>query len=326
MSQVNNNDINNLISMLTSESNTNSVDTPNLESKLKNILTQNGGGDDEIATELLENKLYDILKASKQTGGATAAAAVPFMLGVAAGVVGDRIYNNHKSKHGENSVSSLDIGNWFNSPKPSNQSVQSVKSPTPSVKSVTQSVKSVTQSVKSPTPSVKSSTPSVKSSTPSVKSSTPSVKSPTPFMKSPTQSVQSSKSVNSPTLSITSPVIQSISSPQQSNRQSPKSNNKLFDTVTTVTSENQSDNRLSQLKTTQTGGGVANPALKAFAKLSKMVSEKLSISNGPKAKKVAGQLQRDIKEKYPNIELDDLHKKCKDHLEKNMDKYQKLLK
>jgi len=96
-----------------------------------------------------------------------------------------------------------------------------------------------------------------------------------------------------------------------------------FNPAEIITNTNtNTDPRLTQL----IGGGKANPALQAFAKLSKMVSEKLSIPNGPQAKKIAGQLQRDIKEKFPDIELDDILKKGKEHLEKNKSKYEALKK
>jgi hypothetical protein len=88
-------------------------------------------------------------------------------------------------------------------------------------------------------------------------------------------------------------------------------------------SQQDVDKRLGEL---QSGGGTANPALKAFAELSKLVSTKLNISNGPNAKKIAGQLQRDIKEKNSNIKTSEILSAAKSHLEKNMDKYKKLIK
>jgi hypothetical protein len=107
----------------------------------------------------------------------------------------------------------------------------------------------------------------------------------------------------------------------------------VINTTTTVASENLStstfmpprvvkgtDDRLGKM----TGGGTANPALKAFAELSKMVSLKLEIPNGPKAKKIAGQVQRDIKAKNPDIKLGDIIKTAKELLEKT-DKYKKMI-
>ena len=57
----------------------------------------------------------------------------------------------------------------------------------------------------------------------------------------------------------------------------------------------------------------------------KYVSEKLSIPNGPKVKKIAGKLQRDIKEKNPNIDLNDLLETSKKHFNNNISTYKKLL-
>jgi hypothetical protein len=55
-----------------------------------------------------------------------------------------------------------------------------------------------------------------------------------------------------------------------------------------------------------------------------MVATKLSIPNGPKAKKIAGQLQRDVKEKNEGITHDKLVDAAKKHLESNLEKYRKM--
>ena len=69
----------------------------------------------------------------------------------------------------------------------------------------------------------------------------------------------------------------------------------------------------------------ANPALVAFAELSKHVAEKLGISNGPKAKKVAGAANRAVKEKFPDIGAVEVASKAKEHFDKNIDEFKKLL-
>jgi hypothetical protein len=71
-----NSDVNNLVSMLTSESHMSTINnsftsTPALENKLRNLLNQNGG-DDTFNAESVENSLYKALKNSKssnQKGG-----------------------------------------------------------------------------------------------------------------------------------------------------------------------------------------------------------------------------------------------------------------
>ena len=68
-----------------------------------------------------------------------------------------------------------------------------------------------------------------------------------------------------------------------------------------------------------------NPALIAFGALSKHVAEKLGISNGPKAKKVAGAANREMKEQHPNLSAVEIAQKAQEHFDKNMDKFRKLI-
>ena len=69
----------------------------------------------------------------------------------------------------------------------------------------------------------------------------------------------------------------------------------------------------------------ANPALKAFAELSKHVSTKLGISNGPPAKKIAGQVKRDTAEKFPDLSSVEVMKKAMEHFDQNMETYKKMI-
>ena len=68
-----------------------------------------------------------------------------------------------------------------------------------------------------------------------------------------------------------------------------------------------------------------NPALIAFGKLSKHVSEKLGISNGPKAKKVAGAANREIKEKHPELSAVEIAEKAQAHFDANMERFRKII-
>ena len=69
----------------------------------------------------------------------------------------------------------------------------------------------------------------------------------------------------------------------------------------------------------------ANPALKAFAELSKHVSTKLNIPNGPPAKKIAGQVKRDTAEKFPDLSSVEVMKKAMEHFDQHMEKYKKMI-
>ena len=68
-----------------------------------------------------------------------------------------------------------------------------------------------------------------------------------------------------------------------------------------------------------------NPALAAFAKLSKHVSEKLDIPNGPNAKRVAGAANREIKEKNPGMPPVDVAEAAIKLINENTDRFKKIL-
>jgi predicted phage tail protein len=80
----------------------------------------------------------------------------------------------------------------------------------------------------------------------------------------------------------------------------------------------------------QNGAGILqdggeNAGLKIFHKISKLVSDTLQIPNGKQTKVIAGQLNRDIKEINPNLQGDELYNEVKKHLEKNINKYKKMI-
>jgi hypothetical protein len=82
----------------------------------------------------------------------------------------------------------------------------------------------------------------------------------------------------------------------------------------------------SDMSILQDGGKGSNPGFLAFLKLKKHVATKLDIKNGPDAGKVAGAVQRDIKEQYPLLESIKVSEKAMAHFDKNMEHYKKLLK
>jgi hypothetical protein len=73
------------------------------------------------------------------------------------------------------------------------------------------------------------------------------------------------------------------------------------------------------------GAKVVNKGMAAFLKLKKFVSEKLEISNGVPAGKVAGAVLREVKSKYENITTEDAVKKAMKHFENNIEKFRKML-
>jgi hypothetical protein len=82
-----------------------------------------------------------------------------------------------------------------------------------------------------------------------------------------------------------------------------------------------------ELSIDQNGGAKGTSAgMSAFIKFKTFVSEKLNISNGIPAAKVAGAVLRDVKSKYENIKTEEAVKKAMVHLENNLSKYQNMAK
>jgi hypothetical protein len=87
--------------------------------------------------------------------------------------------------------------------------------------------------------------------------------------------------------------------------------------VAVTTTEGETDNGLH-------GGGM-NPGFQAFLNLKKKIAEQLKISNGPKAAKIAGAVQKEMKAKYTNLNSIQIAEKGLEHFKKNYDKYKKMV-
>ena len=83
-----------------------------------------------------------------------------------------------------------------------------------------------------------------------------------------------------------------------------------------------SDPRLNKL---QQGGRGTNVGFENFLKVAALVATKLNIPNSAKAKKIAGQLQRDVKEKNKDITSDKMVNVAEKHLIANLEKYKKMI-
>lgn len=286
LSKINSNDVNHLLSMLTSESNINTENTQDLESRLTQMLNQNGGGDDEN-TEMLENKINNILN-HNQSGGAMKSLLTFGALGVAGTVLNNMINKSSMTETSEFNVSNV---------------IGPISKPVPLLSSITTKTY--------------------------VPYSETSSEMPQSNMNVNNLSETSNNSINSIFTKRTVPPLPSIPSKQNNfmNTTTTLDNNSATSSLmptnmpspTNSPLSNTSDNRLTELL----GGN--NPALIAFREISAMVAKKLSIPNGPNAKKIAGQLQRDTKEKNSNITHDKLVEAAKKHLESNLSKYEKMV-
>jgi hypothetical protein len=72
-------------------------------------------------------------------------------------------------------------------------------------------------------------------------------------------------------------------------------------------------------------GGGDNPGFRAFLDLKKHIATKLGVSNSPKVGKVAGAVQKDMKEKHPGKNAVEIAKLGMEHFDKNMDHYKQML-
>jgi hypothetical protein len=312
LSKINSNDVNHLLSMLTSESNAN-TDTNTLENRLKNMLpqnggagtedsentaqlenrltqmlNQNGGGDDEN-TEMLESKINNILN-NNQSGGAMKSLLTLGALGAAGTVLHSMLNKPSMTETSEFSASNV-IGQ---ASRPMNQRPMNLR---PMNRQMSRGY-SATSSEMLPNVNNLSDT------------SINSV-----FTRSTVPPINNVPKQNN-FIPITTTTIDNNSDLSATSSAMPNTN---VQSATSSAMGNNSDARLNELL----GGN--NPALIAFREISAMVAKKLGISNGPNAKKIAGQLQRDTKEKNEGITHEKLVEAAKKQLESNLSKYEKLV-
>lgn len=260
LSKINADDINHLLSMITSEA-SNATATVDLENKLKTLLEQDGGNisentdmlenklrkymrEDEVNTEMLESKMMNIINQNGGAIGILKSIGTLAALGGIGAILAKRTIPDTETE--------MSISQVLGSSKPVNISAKG------------------------------------------------------PFMNNSNSQITSETSESN--------VFAKSNKPLET------------EFITTTDLSPTSDYRVNELKTkfnVQEGGD--NPALIAFRDISKLVSVKLGISNGPGCKKIAGQLQRDVKEVDPDIKLEKLVKAAEQHLEDNEDKYRKMI-
>ena len=73
------------------------------------------------------------------------------------------------------------------------------------------------------------------------------------------------------------------------------------------------------------GGKPPNAGFQAFLDLKKHIAQKLGISNGPGAAKVAGKVQTDMKEKFAGADSVTIAAEGRKHFDKNVDHYKKFI-
>jgi len=320
---------------LSQTSNINTENTGVLENKLNSLLKQNGGNT-EISTEVLENKINNIIQ-NNQTGGSK------HLLTFATLGIAGTLLNNNITSESEYDTTKV-LGKMDNTPKynmvmprkvmpyipPQNINMpyippQNINMPIPP------------QNINMPyIPSQNINMPPIPSQNINMptQNSNMSIFQPN-NNKSPFDSITSSDMPNNlSTLSETSnnsifakpnkPTNNTITNPfipftATTTDLSPTSS---FMPYTNSSITNKNDSRLLQLN--QNGGN--NPGMIVFRELSALVSKKLNIKNGPQAKKIASQLQKDVKAQNEGITHDKLLNAAEKYLTNNIKKYEKLIK
>jgi len=89
-------------------------------------------------------------------------------------------------------------------------------------------------------------------------------------------------------------------------------------------SSKKSSKKASKKSSKKMDGGI-NPGFQAFLDLKKHVATKLGISNGPKAAKVAGAVQKEMKEKHPDLDAVKIAEEGRKHFDKNVDHFKQML-
>ena len=333
-------DINNLVSMLTSESNVNNnknMSTPSLENKLRKMLNQDGGNfSDEMNTEELEDRIYNIVKNNKQEGGFDTNKIVKIGLAATGALLAYNMLKPNDTQTAtetEVDVQKLMVQNNV-VPQVANLSQQS---PVPVVNQ--QRVPVLSQQSPVPIVNQQRSAPVVNQQKNVPKVASPQVVIPGVKDVKPLPSLSES-SRNSAILSTTSPMMSetSVSENVFLKPQTSFGNQQFVTTTDGPFSPTSSfapvDNRLNQLNQSNQqemmGGyddlvGGNNPALVAYRTIVKNVVEKIGIKYN-KALKVAAKIQADVKAVDPKISHEKLADAADKQLSKNMEEYKKFAK
>jgi hypothetical protein len=300
---VNNKDVNNLVSMLTSDSHMDSIlgsntSTVQLENKLKNLLNQEGGNYNK--TNYANNNYNsNFIKQNNQRGGVSQAIAIGAAAALAYGLTSESDFVGNlfgKSKETNNNVDITTTDMDMN-----NGSVTSSAMPMNNNLSTTSEDENVFQK-----PNRQFSSSVTSSEVPmnnNFSSTSDNVN-----QKGGAYSVTSTAMPNNNYLSATS---ENFNQKQRGGRHSITSSAMHMNNNLSATSDIMS----------QEGGN--NPALVAYREIVKMVVKELGITY-PKALKIAAQVQKDVKEKNADVTPDKLVKLANEQFKSTRSKYEKM--
>jgi hypothetical protein len=294
-----NKDINNLVSMLTSDSHMSSIlesntSTPQLENKLKRLLNQEGG-----SKQLESNYDYNnsfIKPNNSQKGG-----SVPTL--IAAAGIGTLLYSLSPESVQTN------IKNFANK-LIGNKETTEVNNTTTDMQNINSATSSIAPNANR----------NVYDSATSDVFTRPPINNP---YSAPNPNAYSTTSTIAPNANGNNSATSSMAP-----NNGYDSRNGMMDSSTSPLVQNGGNNKYNILSITsdninQEGGD--NPALAAYRDIVKMLVNELNIKY-PQGLKIAAQLQKDVKEKNSNVTPDKLLKLATEHFKNTRSKYEKMVK
>jgi hypothetical protein len=301
-----NKDINNLVSMLTSDSHMSTIlesntSTPQLENKLKKLLNQEGG-----SKQLESNYDYNnsfIKSNNVQRGGDVTTL-------VAAAGIGTLLYSLSPESVRTNikNFANKLIGNGNKETTEVNNTTTDMQN----INSVTSSIAPNTNAYDSATSDVFTRGPVSNASANAYNSATSSMAPNTNAYNSATSSIApNAMAYDSVTSSMAPNTTGNISTTSMMNTAGQRGGNKSYHLSNTSENINQE--------------GGDNPALAAYRDIVKMLVKELNIKY-PQGLKIAAQLQRDVKENNANVTPDKLLKLASEHFKNTRSKYEKMVK
>jgi hypothetical protein len=338
---VNNKDINNLISMLTSDSQMDNIldsntNTSQLENKLKNLLNQEGGNKNNYSDMYNSN----FIKQNNQKGGAANLVALGAAAALAYGLTSEsdfvsNLFGKSKNDNKNVDITTTDMGSVTSSAVPTNNNFSATSDSDnvfqkPSTKKSNQlgGNSSVTSSI-------------MPGNNYNLSSTSDNFK-----QRGGSYSITSSAMPNNNNLSTTSEFENVFQKPNNINpiqrggsysvtsSAMPMNNNFLSVTSESVnvqrggsysvtSSAMPNNNDLSATSDIMSQEGGNNPALVAYREIVKMVVKELGITY-PKALKIAAQVQKDVKEKNSDVTPDKLFKLATEQFKSTRSKYEKM--
>ena len=314
---VNNRDVNNLVSMLTSDSHMDTIlgsntSTPQLENKLKNLLNQEGGNNYN-KTYNADNYNSNFIKQNNQKGGVSNFIALGAAAALAYGLTSESDFVSNLFGKSQNTNNNVNSNNNIDST--TTDMAMNTESGTSTAMPMNNNNLSSTSENVFQRPNLQNNRQVTNNSATS--SAAPNRQ---PVNMS-TTSDNYNQTQRGGSYSVTSSVM-----PNNNNLSATSDNynqNQRGGSYSVTSSAMPNNNNLSATSDIMSQEGGNNPALVAYREIVKMVVKELGITY-PKALKIAAQVQKDVKEKNSDVTPDKLVKLANEQFKSTRSKYEKM--